>query len=85
MAILQQHGLSHHANLAFAFVWSPVIISQCDSEGIFTRQAKQLLERKLKTSGEELKQLPNFVDAVSVYDPDYYDDMPDSDDIYSSY
>ena len=52
---------------------------------IFTRQAKQLLEKKLKTSGEELKQLPNFVDAVSVYDPDFYDDMPDSDDIYSSY
>ena len=70
MAILQQHGLSHHTNLAFAFVWSPVIISQCDSEGIFTRQEKQLLEKKLKTSGEELKQLPGFSYALAVYDPD---------------
>ena len=56
-----------------------------DRKEIFTRQAKQLLEKKLKTSGEELKQLPNFVDAESVYDPDFYNDAPDSDDIFSPY
>ena len=56
-----------------------------DRKEIFTRQAKQLLEKKLKTSGEELKQLPGFSYALAVYDPEFYDDMPDSDDIYSSY